>query len=166
MIDLVVLGPREALAVVVAGDAEDLLARQAGRLERAVHGIHHRAAQFGGEADGLRHILHPERRAVRPHHRVGAVNLRDLQAELVQEAADGARVGLQGDARIIAQGGDEVLAVDGAELDVLQAGRGDFLAGGFKANAQGPPIVGVYSQVNHAVLLCPALRKRQAAWRI
>ena len=44
---------------------------------------------------------------------------------------------------IVAQRGDEVLAVDGAELDVFQAGGGDLLAGGFKANAQGPPVVGV-----------------------
>src|ERR1039458_2839371 len=152
--DLVVLGPGEALAVIVAGDAEDFLARHAWRLERAIDGIDHRAAEFGGEADGLRHILHAEGRAVGPHHRVGTINLRDLEAELVREAADGARVGLQGDARIIAQGGDEVLAVDGAELDVLEAGGGDLLAGGFEANAEGPPVNGVYSYLNHAVVLC------------
>jgi hypothetical protein len=44
--------------------------------------------------------------------------------------------------------------MDGGELEVLQAGRGDLFAGAFKANAQGPPIISVYSQVNHAVLLC------------
>ena len=141
--DLVVLGPGEALAVVVAGDAEDLLARQAGDLEGAVHGVHHRAAEFGGEADGLRDVLHAKGRAVGPHHRVGAVNLRDRQAQLVQEPAQGAGVGLERDARVVAQGGDEVLAVDGGELDVLEASGGDLLAGGFEANAQGPPIVGV-----------------------
>jgi len=47
--DLVVLGPGEALAVIVAGDAEDLLARHAGRLEGAVHGIYHRAAQLAAK---------------------------------------------------------------------------------------------------------------------
>jgi hypothetical protein len=50
---------------------------------------------------------------------------------------------LQGNPRIVAKGGDKILAVYGAELDVFQAGGGDFLAGGFKANAQGPPVIGV-----------------------
>ena len=94
-------------------------------------------------------VLDAEGRAVGAHHRVGAVNLGDPEAELVQEAAEGAGVGLEGDARVVAEGGDEVLAVDGAELDVLEAGGGDFLAGGFEANAQGPPVVGVNSYVNH-----------------
>ena len=66
-----------------------------------------------------------------------------MQAELVQEAAERARVGLERDARVVAQGGDEVLAVDGGELDVFEAGGGDLLAGAFEADAQGPPIVGV-----------------------
>src|ERR1035441_905187 len=50
--DLVVLGPREALAVIVAGDAEDFLAREAGYLKCPVHRIDHRAAHLRGEADG------------------------------------------------------------------------------------------------------------------
>src|ERR1044071_232460 len=70
----IVLGPRKALAIIVAGDTEDLLARQAGRFERAVHGVHQRAGQFRGEADSLGDILHTESRAVRSHHWIGTID--------------------------------------------------------------------------------------------
>jgi hypothetical protein len=61
---------------------------------------------------------------------------------------------LEGDARVVTEGGDEVLAVDGGELDMFETGGGDFLAGGFEANAQWAIIVGVNADVNHAAVLC------------
>jgi hypothetical protein len=69
--------------------------------------------------------------------------LRDLQAQFVEELPDGTRVGLEGNAGIITQGGDKILPVNGAKLDVSKARRNDFLAGSLKADAQRSPVIGV-----------------------
>ena len=111
-------------------------------------------------------VLDAESGAIGAHEGIGAVDLRDLEAELVREAADGARVGLQGDAGVVAEGGDEVLAVDGAELDVFEAGGGDLFAGGFEANAEGSPVIGVNAYVNHAAVLCARRANVKAVGRI
>ena len=86
---VVVLGPGEALAVVVARDAEDFLERQPWRLEGPVDRIDHRAAEFRREANRLLHVLHAEGRAVGAHHRVRAVDLGDFQAEFLQVLPQG-----------------------------------------------------------------------------
>jgi len=83
------------------------------------------------------------------HHRIRAIDLRDLQAQVVQELAHRARVGLQGNARIVPQGLNEILAVDYRKLDVLHPQRSDFPANGLETLAQGPPIVGVQADVDH-----------------
>ena len=145
----VVLGPGEALPVVVAGNAEDLLERQARGLEGPVNRIDHRAAQFGGEADRLLHVLHAEGRTVGAHHGVGAVDLRDFQAELLQVLSQGPWIGLERDGRVVAQGLKEVLAVDHGKFDVPHAQGGNLLAGGFETLAQRPPVVGVDSNLDH-----------------
>lgn len=111
----------EALPVVVAGDAEDLLAGEPGGFEGAVHGVHHGAAQLGGEADGLLHILHAEGGAVGAHHGIGAVNLGDIETLFVEVTAQRARVGLERDAGIVAERLDEVLAVDDGDLAMALA---------------------------------------------
>jgi hypothetical protein len=77
--------------------------------------------------------------------------------------AQGARIGLERDPRVVAEGGDEVLAVDGGELDVFEAGGGNLLAGGFKANAEGTIIVGVNTYLNYAALVC--LRREKVKGR-
>jgi len=54
-----------------------------------------------------------------------------------------AGIGLERDARIAAQGGNEVRTVHG----------GDLLAGALKANAEGAITVGVNSHASHAAVL-------------
>ena len=51
--DAVVRGPGQALAVVVAGDAEDLVVAQPRSLERSVGRVDVGAADLGREPDGL-----------------------------------------------------------------------------------------------------------------
>src|ERR1044071_1009588 len=50
---------------------------------------------------------------------------------------------------MIAESGDEILAMNRAELDVLQPGTRNFLAGCFESNAERSPIVGVQAKVDH-----------------
>jgi len=71
---------------------DDLGPDQSRRLAGLIEGL---PAELGGEADGLGDVLDAVGRAVGAHHGVGAVNLGDLEAELVQEAEDGAGVGLE-----------------------------------------------------------------------
>ena len=85
--DVVVFGPGEALLVVLARDMEDLVVAVAFGLEGAVGGVDDRAAHVGGEADGLLHVLHAERRALRPHQRKCAVDLRYAEPLLIQVAS-------------------------------------------------------------------------------
>ena len=130
--DLVVLGPGEALLVVLAGDAEDLFVGVAFGLGGAVGGVDDGAAQFGREADRLLDVLHAEGRAFRSHQRKGGVDLGDPQSLLVQEPPQRAGVRLQRDGRFVSQAVDEILPVDHPELDVRQAvldGRIDGRAG-------------------------------------
>jgi hypothetical protein len=55
--------------------------------------------------------------------------------------------------RVVPEGGDKVLTVDGAELDVFQARGGNLFTSSFETDAQGPPVVSVYAYVNHAAFL-------------
>ena len=148
--DAVVLGPGEALPVVVAGNAEDLLQRHPRRFHRAVDRVDHRTAQFRREADRLLHVLHAEGRAVGPHHRVGAVDLARFQVEALEVLPQRPRVGLKRNGRVIAEGLEEILAVDDGEFDVPHAEGGDLFAGGLETLAQRPPVVGVDANLNHA----------------
>ena len=72
---LVVLRPGEALAIIVTGHAKDFLPGHARRLKGAIDCIHHRATQLRRKPDGLSDILDAKGGTVRPHHRVGTVDL-------------------------------------------------------------------------------------------